>query len=105
MPSGLFALALFGAAIIDFDLPDCSGRIRSLSEWDDKPIVVVAFLSADCPVAQEYAQRVQEIVARVGTGKLAVVGIFADPNDSGTKIDRMRERLGRLTTSARRRAC
>ena len=50
-----------GEPIDGFALPDIHGRDRSLAEFADKPIVVVAFLGTECPLARLYGPRLQQL--------------------------------------------
>ena len=45
-------------------LPDCFGKRFELKELHSAPIVVVAFVGAECPLAKLYGPRLQELSIR-----------------------------------------
>ena len=64
------AAADIGGRIEPFTLPDIHGRDRSLDELADKPLVVVAFLGTECPLARLYAPRLARTERRLrGQGR------------------------------------
>ncbi len=75
-----------GGRIDRFTLPDVHGRNRSLDELADKPLVVVAFLGTECPLARLYAPRLQELSEAYAARGVAFVGIDANQQDSLTEI-------------------
>jgi peroxiredoxin len=93
MPIGLLILGLAGIGTVDFELPDAGGRTRRLSEMQNRPAVVLAFLGTECPVSQQYAQRLQEFASQLELRNVAIIGVFANPGDSATAINRMRDQL------------
>src|SRR5439155_23439991 len=70
-----FALTLAGSLAGDVTLLDSRGQAHDLREWDGAPILVVAFLSVDCPVARFYATRLEEIRRELSSQGVAVIGI------------------------------
>ncbi|MEX2316714.1 MAG: redoxin domain-containing protein, partial [Pirellulales bacterium] len=78
----LLPAAEIGAKIEPFSLPDIHGRDRSLDELADKPIVVVAFLGVECPLARLYAPRLQELSDAYATKNVAIIGVDANQQDS-----------------------
>src|SRR5262245_9976813 len=89
-------LALTTLLPIDFALSDLHGRTRSLSEWRDKRMVVLAFLSADCPVSRLYAQRLEELAQEFDSRGVTVIAIDPDADDSAASLRKMQTEL-RLT--------
>jgi hypothetical protein len=55
--ASMVSAAEIGAHIESFSLLDIHGRDRSLAELADKPLVVVAFVGAECPLARLYGPR------------------------------------------------
>ncbi|HEV3145508.1 MAG TPA: redoxin domain-containing protein [Gemmataceae bacterium] len=83
---------------VDFALPDIQGRRHTLNEWRDKPLVVLAFLSADCPVSRLYAERLEELAQEFGPRGVAVIAIDPDAEDSAANLQKLQSEL-RLTYS------
>jgi peroxiredoxin len=71
-----------GNQIEPFSLPDIHGRERSLAEFADMQIVVVAFLGCECPLARLYAPRLQELADEYAARKVAILGVDANQQDS-----------------------
>ena len=88
------AAAEIGTRIDGFELPDVYGRSRSLTEWADKPLVVVAFLGTECPLSRQYAPRLQELSASYAERGAAFIGIDANPQDSLTDISNLAKQFG-----------
>src|SRR5436309_8708739 len=76
-----------GAAVEDFTLRDHRGAERRLSDWRDRPLVLVAFLGVDCPLAKLYGRRLGEI-EREFAPRVAVLGINANQHDTLRDIAR-----------------
>ncbi len=81
----LAALLWSALPVGDFALPDSAGRVRSLHEWCDRP-VVIAFLGVDCPVSRQYASRLSELAARFESRGVAIVGIIPNPENPTAAI-------------------
>ena len=75
-----------GEPIDGFALPDIHGHDRSLAEFADKPIVVVAFLGTECPLARLYGPRLQSLSESYAQRGVAFVGIDANQQDSLTDL-------------------
>jgi peroxiredoxin len=93
MHAALALLLLAGAPaeapVIDsFALPDAAGAVRRLDEWRDRRLVVVVFLSADCPLTKLYAPRLPELEREFGPRGVAFVGVFPNGHDSPAVIAR-----------------
>src|SRR5688572_516007 len=75
------------AAIVgNFSLPDHLGQQRSMVEYSDKRLVVVAFLGTQCPLAKLYAARLQTIANDFANRGVAVVGVMSNTQDSLPEI-------------------
>jgi peroxiredoxin/mono/diheme cytochrome c family protein len=74
-----------GKPVADFSLPDHHGNANSLAEFQGKP-VVIAFLGVDCPLAKNYAPRLNELAAQYAEQGVAFVGIDANVQDSLSEI-------------------
>src|SRR5207249_6942009 len=77
-----------GAAVEDFTLRDHRGAERRLRDWRDRPLVVVAFLGVDCPLAKLYGRRLGEI-EREFAPHVAILGINANQHDTDRKSTRL----------------
>ena len=71
-----------GSAIEDFTLRDATGTERSLSDFADAKVVVVAFLGVECPLAKLYAQRLEQLQAEFKDQPVKFVGVDANRQDS-----------------------
>src|SRR5436190_17264353 len=79
-------LAIVVAIPVSFELPDARGKLRPLLEWNKHPIVVVAFIGDECPVARQYATKLDEIQRDFGPRGVAVIGIDANPDGKATGL-------------------
>jgi peroxiredoxin/mono/diheme cytochrome c family protein len=86
LPATLLSAADIGARIEPFSLPDVYGRDRSLEELAERPIVVVAFLGIECPLARLYAPRLQRLADEYVAHNVAIIGIDANQQDSLTDM-------------------
>ena len=75
-------------------MPDFHGRNRSLDELADKPLVVVAFLGTECPLARQYAPRLQELSEAYAENGVAFVGIDANKQDSLSDLSAFAQQQG-----------
>jgi peroxiredoxin/mono/diheme cytochrome c family protein len=74
-----------GKKVENFSLPDFHGNAHALSEFDGKP-VVIAFLGVDCPLAKNYAPRLNDLSAEFGKDGVAFIGINANVQDSLSEL-------------------
>ncbi|MCA9235980.1 MAG: redoxin domain-containing protein [Planctomycetales bacterium] len=72
--------------IPDFTLNDYLGAKRSLSQFSDKPVIVVVFLGTECPLAKLYAGRLAELDRDYRDRGVQVLGINANQQDSLVEI-------------------
>jgi peroxiredoxin len=75
-----------GERIADFTLNDYLGTAHSLSDWSDKKVVVITFLGTECPLANHYGQRLQEMAVRLADQGVQFVGIDSNRQDALEKI-------------------
>ncbi|PHR95502.1 MAG: hypothetical protein COA78_30065 [Blastopirellula sp.] len=75
-----------GTSVADFSLKDFRGKSHALADYQDKKIVVLAFLGTECPLARLYSIRLQEIHEQYADKGVAVLGVFANQHDSLTEI-------------------
>ena len=72
------------------DLPGVDGKMHSLADLKDKPVVVVVFTCNSCPYAVDYEDRINALARQHAgnAGKVAVVAINVNlvPADSLAKM-------------------
>ena len=69
-------------SVDNFELIDCEGRVHSLSDYEDKRLILVAFLSTECPLAKRYAKRLQRIHDQFANDGLQLIAINSNEQDS-----------------------
>ncbi len=80
------AEATIGRKIDEFSLHDCRGAVRSLKDFSDAKLVVVAFLGTECPLANVYVPRLAELSARWKEKGVAFVGMNSNQQDQITEV-------------------
>jgi peroxiredoxin len=65
-----------------FTLSDCHGKVRTLAGYADKPIVVIAFLGTECPLAKLYGGRLAELQQKYAARSVQFVGVDSNRQDS-----------------------
>ena len=75
-----------GKSIESFTLPDVYGKPRSLAEFAEAKLVVVAFLGTDCPLVKLYAPRLESLADEYGPRGVAFIGINSNRQDSSTEF-------------------
>ena len=78
--------ARVGRKIDNFVLNDSRGGVRSLSDWADSKLVVVAFLGTECPLANLDALCLAEIAGRWASKGVTFVGVNSNQQDSITEV-------------------
>jgi peroxiredoxin len=89
----LVALALISHSVFageptvaDFTLQDHRGKSHSLSELTDKPIVVLAFLGVECPLAKQYGAQLGKLAKEYEDKNVAFLGLDSNSQDSLTQL-------------------
>ncbi len=83
---GLGAESPINRRVENFSLRDYRGKVRSLDEFADAKLVVVAFLGTECPLAKLYAPRLEELHEQFVKQGVAFLGIDANRQDSITEL-------------------
>jgi peroxiredoxin len=83
-----------GKKIDDFKLRDYRGADRSLHEFADKKLTVVAFLGTECPLAKLYGPRLAELAREFEPKGVAFLGINANQQDSISAISNYAKQHG-----------
>jgi peroxiredoxin len=76
------AQSVLGRRVKSFELSDFQGQPHRLDDWKASPAVVVVFLGTECPLAQQYAPRLQQLADRFAKQNVAVVVINSNQQDS-----------------------
>jgi peroxiredoxin len=77
---------IIGRQVTDFKLNDFDGKTHSLSEFQDKQLVILAFLGTECPLAKLYAPQLEQLATNYGERGVAVIGINSNSQDSIEEI-------------------
>ncbi len=83
-----------GRQIDAFTLDDYRGAARSLADFAEKKLVVVAFMGTECPLANLYTPRLAELASAYESKGVAFVGINANQQDSITEVASHAQRHG-----------
>jgi len=70
-----------GATIAPFQLKDAGSKTHALKDWDSKPLLVVAFVGAQCPLAKLYAPRLGELSRKYEARGVGFVAINSNRQD------------------------
>ena len=83
-----------GKAIPGFKLRDYRGAERSLDEFRNRRLVVVAFLGTECPLARLYGTRLAELARQYEPRGIAFLGISSNQQDSLSAIGQYAKQSG-----------
>ncbi len=72
--------------IAQFALMDNYGNKLALADFSEKPVLVLAFLGTECPLAKLYGPRLNEIQERFAEKGVVVIGINSNTQDSITEL-------------------
>lgn len=82
VPGVIEAETSLGMQIDDFTLQAITGKDYRLSDFDEKPVLVVIFMGYECPLVQLYASRMVELEQRYRSQGVAVVAVNSNQQDS-----------------------
>ncbi|MBX3276766.1 MAG: redoxin domain-containing protein [Acidobacteria bacterium] len=85
--------AVLGQPAPEFALKDLSGRVHRLSDYRDKP-AVIAFISAKCPVSNDYNERLRAFAEQYTSKGVTVLGINSSSDETVEMIREHAERHG-----------
>ena len=77
---------VIGRAAPDFKLQDFRGKEHALADYQDRKLIVLAFLGTECPLARLYGPRLAKLAADYEPQGVAFLGINANVQDSITEI-------------------
>ncbi len=69
-----------------FELSNNYGKSVALREFADRPIMVLAFLGTECPLAKLYGPRLDELQKRFADQGVVVIGINSNNQDSLSEL-------------------
>ena len=75
-----------GESVSDFKLDDFRGKTHALSDYQDRSIVVIAFLGTECPLAKLYGPRLQEMSERYADRGVQFLGVNSNTQDTLAEI-------------------
>ncbi|MFT7639202.1 MAG: peroxiredoxin [Pirellulaceae bacterium] len=73
-------------SIESFTLRDFRGKTHSLEDYQDKQIVVLAFIGTECPLVKLYGPRLQKLHDKYAARGVVILGVNANMQDSVTEI-------------------
>jgi peroxiredoxin len=76
----------FSQPLTAIDVADYRGREWTLTDFDDAPVVVLAFMGTECPLAKLYAARLVEMHQAYADHDVAFVMVMSNRHDSITEI-------------------
>jgi len=85
-PTAGYGESRLGQKVDDFQLQSQLGRDWSLSDLDDKKIVVLAFLGTECPLVKLYGPRLSEMREEFADQGVEFLGINSNTQDSLTEM-------------------
>jgi thiol-disulfide isomerase/thioredoxin/mono/diheme cytochrome c family protein len=83
-----------GKKIDAFTLRDYRGAERSLSEFADRRLVVLAFIGSECPLARQYGPRLAELAKEYEPRGVAFLGINSNQQDSVSALGQYAKQSG-----------
>lgn len=77
---------LIGHEVDGFELHDFRGKVHSLNDYDDKQLVVVAFMGIECPLAKLYAPRLEDLWEEFSPKGVQFLMIDSNQQDTITEL-------------------
>jgi peroxiredoxin len=75
-----------GATIEDFTLPDVDNKERSLKSLAGKNGTVLLFISVQCPVSNDYNERMEKLAQDYKAKGIAVIGINSNVAENASAV-------------------
>jgi peroxiredoxin len=70
----------------NFSLNDFYGKSRSLADYKDKKLVVLAFIGTECPVAKAYGERLGALAKKYADKGVQFFGVSSNRQDTITEL-------------------
>jgi peroxiredoxin len=86
LPQAVAADPLVGKQVEMFTLDDFHGQPHALADLADKPVVVLAFLGTECPLARLYAPKLVALAHKYAEQGIVILGIDSNVHDTPTKL-------------------
>ncbi|HKR14942.1 MAG TPA: thioredoxin family protein [Pyrinomonadaceae bacterium] len=80
------AAPAIGATIEDFTLPDANGTERSLKSLAGKKGTVLLFIAVQCPVSNDYNERMEKLAQDYKAKGIAVIGINSNVKEDAETV-------------------
>ncbi len=80
------ATAEIGRRLENFELRDYRGKLHTLEDYSDSPVVVLAFMGVECPLAKLYGPRLADLAAELSDQGVTFLGINSNRHDTVTEI-------------------
>jgi peroxiredoxin len=87
------SIAAVGGRAPVFSLKDVTGKTRALEDFRGR-FVVISFISAKCPVSNDYNGRLRALASEYGSRNVAFVGINSNSDEPVSLIKQHSERNG-----------
>ena len=75
-----------GQALPEFSLKDVRGKSHSLSDYKSSPLIVLAVLGTECPLAKQYAIKLQKLADAYADRGVTVLAVDANRQDTLAEI-------------------
>ncbi|MFO0918156.1 MAG: redoxin domain-containing protein [Planctomycetaceae bacterium] len=72
--------------VSNFSLGDFRGKEWSLTEFSDKPVIVIAVVGTECPLVQKYLPRLEELSKEYADQGVVFLGVNPNRQDSLAEI-------------------
>lgn len=86
--------SLIGRRVDDFTLRDFRGKKHSLSQYDDRTLVVIAVMGIECPLVKLYTPRLVALSEKFRDRGVAFLGLNSNYQDTPTEMLAHAERYG-----------
>ena len=77
-----------GRKIPSFVIPMPTGKIASLTDFNESKCLVFVFLGANCPVSNAYIPTLNELGQKYKKSEVQFLGIYANPGDTRESIEK-----------------
>lgn len=82
----MLSVSSAGVVVPQFRLHDTKGTVHASAEWSDAKIILLFFVSADCPVANSYVPEMNRIAASYAARGVRAYAVQADPGIGASSV-------------------